>query len=63
MISSTKERSNRRRSPTPCSTPCAPSSFLILPHPEVREYFARKAADYDRWLRGMQRLRDRVLAG
>ena len=35
--------------------------FLILPHPEVTEYFARKAADYDRWLRGMQRLRDRVL--
>lgn len=36
--------------------------FLILPHPEVREYFARKASDYDRWLRGMQRLRDRVFA-
>lgn len=31
--------------------------FLILPHPEVREYFQRKAADYDRWLRGMRRLR------
>lgn len=37
--------------------------FLILPHPEVKEYFARKAADYDRWLRGMQRMRDRVLSG
>jgi NAD(P)-dependent dehydrogenase (short-subunit alcohol dehydrogenase family) len=36
--------------------------FLILPHPEVREYFARKASDYDRWLHGMQRLRDRVFA-
>ncbi len=36
--------------------------FLILPHPEVAEYFGRKAADYDRWLRGMQRLRDRVLS-
>lgn len=36
--------------------------FLILPHPEVREYFARKSSDYDRWLRGMQRLRDRVFA-
>jgi NAD(P)-dependent dehydrogenase (short-subunit alcohol dehydrogenase family) len=34
--------------------------FLILPHPEVREYFRRKAEDYDRWLRGMRRLRDRV---
>ena len=36
--------------------------FLILPHPEVSEYFARKASDYDRWVRGMQRLRDRVAA-
>ena len=30
--------------------------FLILPHPEVEEYFRRKATDYDRWLRGMRRL-------
>jgi len=30
--------------------------FLILPHPEVGEYFLRKATDYDRWLRGMRRL-------
>ena len=30
--------------------------FLILPHPEVGEYFRRKADDYDRWLRGMRRL-------
>jgi NAD(P)-dependent dehydrogenase (short-subunit alcohol dehydrogenase family) len=36
--------------------------FLILPHPEVKEYFARKASDYDRWLRGMQRMRDRVFS-
>jgi NAD(P)-dependent dehydrogenase (short-subunit alcohol dehydrogenase family) len=34
--------------------------FLILPHPEVAEYFRRKAADYDRWLRGMQRLQQRI---
>ena len=31
--------------------------FLILPHPEVATYFQRKANDYDRWLRGMRRLR------
>ena len=30
--------------------------FLILPHPEVGEYFRRKADDYERWLRGMRRL-------
>ena len=35
--------------------------FLILPHPEVAEYFGRKANDYDRWLRGMRRLRARAL--
>src|SRR2546430_17436809 len=35
--------------------------FLVLPHPEVAEYFSRKATDYDRWLRGMRRLRERVL--
>jgi NAD(P)-dependent dehydrogenase (short-subunit alcohol dehydrogenase family) len=35
--------------------------FLILPHPEVSEFFQRKASDYDRWLRGMRRLRDRIL--
>jgi len=36
--------------------------FLILPHPEVREYVQRKADDPDRWLRGMRRLRARILA-
>src|SRR5258708_9152964 len=35
----------------------AAERFLILPHPEVAEYFRRKATDYDRWLRGMRRLR------
>ena len=32
-------------------------AFLILPHPQVLEYMRRKTGDYDRWLRGMQRLR------
>lgn len=30
--------------------------FLILPHPDVAEFFRRKATDYDRWLRGMRKL-------
>lgn len=34
----------------------AEERFLILPHPEVAEYFLRKATDYERWLRGMRRL-------
>jgi NAD(P)-dependent dehydrogenase (short-subunit alcohol dehydrogenase family) len=34
-------------------------SFLILPHPEVLEYFRRKADDYERWIRGMRRLQAR----
>ncbi len=34
----------------------AEERFLVLPHPEVAEYMRRKAGDYDRWLRGMQRL-------
>jgi NAD(P)-dependent dehydrogenase (short-subunit alcohol dehydrogenase family) len=35
--------------------------FLILPHDEVLGFFQRKAADYERWLRGMRRLRDKVM--
>ncbi len=38
----------------------AEERFLILPHPEVAEYFRRKAEDYDRWLRGMRRLQAKI---
>ncbi len=34
--------------------------FLILPHPEVGEFFLRKATDYDRWLSGMRRLQRQI---
>ena len=34
--------------------------FLILPHPEVADYFRRKAEDYDRWLAGMRRLQSKA---
>ena len=32
--------------------------FMILPHPEVEKYFQNKANDYQRWIRGMQRLQE-----
>jgi len=34
--------------------------FLVLPHPEVAGYYAARAADTDRWLAGMRRLRAKV---
>jgi NAD(P)-dependent dehydrogenase (short-subunit alcohol dehydrogenase family) len=37
--------------------------FLILPHPEVRLYFERKATDYERWLSGMRRLQAAATSG
>jgi NAD(P)-dependent dehydrogenase (short-subunit alcohol dehydrogenase family) len=38
----------------------AEERFLILPHPEVAEYWHRKADDPDRWLAGMRRLQARL---
>lgn len=38
----------------------ADERFLILPHPEVADYFYRKATDYERWLRGMRRLQTKA---
>jgi NAD(P)-dependent dehydrogenase (short-subunit alcohol dehydrogenase family) len=35
--------------------------FLVLPHPEVLEFFRRKGSDYDRWLAGMRRLQDHIM--
>lgn len=36
-------------------------SFLILPHATTAEYFAKKCADYDRWIGGMAKLRRTTL--
>jgi NAD(P)-dependent dehydrogenase (short-subunit alcohol dehydrogenase family) len=37
----------------------ATGQFLILPHPEVAAMYAGRAADPDRWLKGMNRLQQR----
>ena len=36
--------------------------FLILPHPQVRDFARTRAEDHDRWIKGMVRLRRRALA-
>lgn len=38
----------------------ADECFLILPHPQVEEFFQMKADDHDRWIRGMQRLNQKL---
>jgi NAD(P)-dependent dehydrogenase (short-subunit alcohol dehydrogenase family) len=37
--------------------------FLILPHPEVAQFYARRATDPDRWLHAMNRIQQRLEAG
>jgi NAD(P)-dependent dehydrogenase (short-subunit alcohol dehydrogenase family) len=37
-------------------------TFLVLPHPEVLQYFRAKGADYDRWLGGMQKVYTKAMA-
>jgi NAD(P)-dependent dehydrogenase (short-subunit alcohol dehydrogenase family) len=37
--------------------------FLILPHPEVREYYVSRAAHTDRWLGSMRRIQRKVDEG
>ena len=38
----------------------AAGRFLILPHPEVRGYYEMRASDTDKWLRGMNRMQQRI---
>ena len=38
----------------------ADGRFLILPHPEVRGYYQLRAGDTDKWLRGMNRMQQRI---
>jgi NAD(P)-dependent dehydrogenase (short-subunit alcohol dehydrogenase family) len=38
----------------------AEGRFLILPHPQVHDYYGLRAGDTDKWLRGMNRLQQRL---
>ena len=38
----------------------AEERFLIVSHAQTKEYVQRKAADYDGWIRGMQRYRTKL---
>ena len=41
----------------------ADERFLILPHPQVATYWVQKAADPDRWLRGVRKLARQTAGG
>jgi NAD(P)-dependent dehydrogenase (short-subunit alcohol dehydrogenase family) len=38
----------------------ATDDFYVLPHPEVRDYYAQRAAHPDAWLAGMNRLQQKL---
>jgi NAD(P)-dependent dehydrogenase (short-subunit alcohol dehydrogenase family) len=38
----------------------AEGRFLILPDPQVRDYYQMRAGDTDKWLRGMNRMQQRI---
>jgi NAD(P)-dependent dehydrogenase (short-subunit alcohol dehydrogenase family) len=38
----------------------AEDRFLILPHPEVADYYQLRASQPDKWLRGMNRMQQRI---
>lgn len=38
----------------------AGDAFYVLPHPEVRDYYAQRAAHPDAWLAGMNRLQQKL---
>lgn len=38
----------------------ADDRFLVLPHPEVKDYYTARASDPDRWLGGMNRIQRRL---
>lgn len=38
----------------------AEGRFLVLPHPEVADYYTARAADPDRWLSGMNHLQRKL---
>lgn len=42
-----------------CADAIENKTFLVLPHPQVVDYMQAKAANYGRWITGMQKLRDK----